>query len=77
MNSQDGFGIEVSFNEQFDMEDLPNIDIFITSEENSYGVLFADWRDGDVLHFDFDRVKVLLDLHLILFRKYLFHIYLF
>ena len=57
MNSQDGFGIEVSFNEQFDMEDLPNIDIFITSEENSYGVLFADWRDGDVLEFDFDRVK--------------------
>ena len=62
---QDGFSIKLSFDETFIMEYLPNIKIYITSEENSYGIIFADWRDGDVLEFGFDRVKGLdLQLHI-------------
>ena len=29
--------------------DLPRIEFFITSEENSYGVIKRDWRNGEVL----------------------------
>ena len=56
LDSQNGFGIEVSFSEEFTMDDLPNIEVILTSEQNSYGIIFADWRDGDVLIFNFDRV---------------------
>ena len=51
----------VKFNETFSMEDLPNIDIIVTSEENSDGIIFTDWKDGVALQFEFNRVKIRLE----------------
>ena len=42
--------IIVYFNDSIPEEDLPtSSDIFITSEKNSYGVVFSDWKNGKVM----------------------------
>ena len=42
--------IMIYFNDSISEEDLPTTsDIFITSEKNSYGVVFSDWMSGKVM----------------------------
>ena len=42
--------IIIYFNDSIPEEDLPtSSDIFITSEKNSYGVVFSDWMNGKVM----------------------------
>ena len=60
LDSNSGCDLRVIFNETFLVEDLPNIEVIITSEENSNGIVFADWRDGVALKLEFDGVKIFL-----------------
>ena len=58
LDSNSGCDLRVIFNETFSVEDLPNIEVIVTSEENSNGIVFTDWRDGVALKFEFDGVKI-------------------
>ena len=54
----DGYNtITLNFNESISYEDLPNVDIFLTSQKNSPGVLHYEWMDGDELHLQFPKVS--------------------
>ena len=46
--------IELEFND-FDMEYLPHINVYITSEENSDGILFHSWNDGQEKKLSLDK----------------------
>ena len=46
--------IELEFND-FDIEYLPHINLYITSEENSDGILFHSWNDGQEKKLSFDK----------------------
>ena len=41
--------IEIEFDKKFTQskKDLPTLQVYITSEENSYGILFNEWLDGE------------------------------
>ena len=41
--------IELKFNESYDVNELPNVNVYMTSENNSNGIIFFAWRDGKVL----------------------------
>ena len=54
--------ISVEFNDTYvSFEELPKIELFITSESNSDGVIFKEWMDGTELRFNFQKVR---NLHL-------------
>ena len=40
--------LEIEFDKKFikSKKDLPTLQVHITSEENSYGILFNEWLDG-------------------------------
>ena len=40
--------ITVKFNDSFKIKDLPEVQIFVTSDQNAYGILDAHWADGSV-----------------------------
>ena len=45
----------MSFSNSLPKNDTPtSIKTYFTSYENSYGVVFAEWLDGDVLSFDIE-----------------------
>ena len=46
--------IHIYFNETFIEDDLPSVNIFITSEKNSYGVVMNDWKNGKVTRTQID-----------------------
>ena len=47
--------IKVNFSNSLPKNDTPtSIKTYFTSYENSYGVVFAEWLDGDVLSFDIE-----------------------
>ena len=56
--TETGGYLMVKFNETFSMENLPNIEVIVTSEENSNGIIFSEWKDGVPLKFEFNRVKI-------------------
>ena len=35
-----------------DIHELPKMEFYFTSEQNSYGITFSDWRNGEVLKVD-------------------------
>ena len=39
--------MRVNFSQEIPAEDLPNTDVYFSSEKNSYGVTLYDWKDGD------------------------------
>ena len=46
--------IFIYFNESFLEEDLPSVNLFITSEINAYGVVLNDWKNGKVTRSQID-----------------------
>ena len=47
--------ITLNFSNSLPKKDIPtSIKTYFTSYENSYGVVFAEWLDGDVLSFDIE-----------------------
>ena len=50
------FDFKVEFNETIPENDLPDIEVFFTSVENAYGVIFKDWVDGIELKQEFKKV---------------------
>ena len=48
-NSQ---SILVKYNESIPIDNLPLLTIYFTSEKNAYGLIFAEWMDGEVLEFN-------------------------
>ena len=58
--------IHLSFNESMPKQDIPRrIEMFLTSEENSYGIISSQWNAGDVFHlnirpFEKSRYKIQL-----------------
>ena len=40
--------ITVTFNDLINIKDLPEVQIFVTSDQNAYGILDAHWADGSV-----------------------------
>ena len=54
----DGYNtITLSFNESISYDDLPDVDLFLTSEKNAPGVIHYEWMDGDELHLQFPKVS--------------------
>ena len=47
------FDFKVEFNQTIPENDLPDIEVFFTSVENAYGVIFKDWVDGIELKQEF------------------------
>ena len=53
-----GSGIEqVSLYFFTEIEQLPTVEVYLTSESNSPGVIFAEWGDGKPLEFIFEKVN--------------------
>ena len=54
----DGYNtITLSFNESIWYDDLPDVDLFLTSEKNAPGVIQYEWMDGDELYLQFPKVS--------------------
>ena len=49
--------IKIEFDKHFLDFQLPNIEVYVTSESNSNGVIFKEWMDGNELKFEFKRVR--------------------
>ena len=57
VHMNDGYNsITVNFNKSIPYDELPNVDIFLTSEKNSPGVLKYEWMDGNELHLKIPKV---------------------
>ena len=57
VHMDDGYNsITLAFNESIAHDELPDVDIFLTSEKNSPGVLKYEWMDGDELHLKIPKV---------------------
>ena len=50
------FSIYVKFDQSIPYEDLPDIEVFFTSEDNADGIIFKEWMEGIELSQDFDKV---------------------
>ena len=49
--------IFITFNEEIKSQDLPNVEMYLTSESNANGIISKDWLDGNELQFDFKKVS--------------------
>ena len=59
VNMDDGYNtIILSFNKSIPYDKLPDVDMFLTSEKNSLGILMYDWMDGKELHLTFPKVCI-------------------
>ena len=47
--------IQLVFNESISFEDLPDLDFYMTSEKNSYGIVYNEWMDGAEEKFSFEK----------------------
>ena len=57
VHMNDGYNqITLNFNKSIPYDELPDVDIFLTSEKNSLGVLKYEWMDGDELHLKIPKV---------------------
>ena len=53
-------GEALCFGDSISFEELPeNIHVYLTSNNNSDGVIFSTWIDGDELSFRFPKVKLI------------------
>ena len=50
------FAITVKFNRLISVKDLPDIEVFFTSVENAYGIIFREWIDGMEMKQEFKKV---------------------
>ena len=50
------FDISVNFNHSTPKRRLPDIEVFFTSVENMYGIIFKEWMDGIEMKQDFKKV---------------------
>ena len=50
------FNINVRFDQSISYEDLPNIEVFFTSDDNADGIIFKEWMEGIELTQEFDKV---------------------
>ena len=59
VNMDDGYNtIILNFNKSIPYDKLPDVDMFLTSEKNSLGILMYDWMDGKELHLTFPKVCI-------------------
>ena len=59
VHMNDGYNqITLYFNKSIPYDELPDVDIFLTSEKNSPGVLKYEWMDGDELHLKIPKVCI-------------------
>ena len=59
IHMDDGFiWIYLSFDTSIPFDELPDLDIFLTSEKNSPGVLKYEWMDGDEFHLKIPKVRM-------------------
>ena len=49
--------ISLNFHENIPDDDLPPISLFFTSAKNSYGIIFNEWKDGNVPWIILDKVS--------------------
>ena len=48
--------MEYNFNSSSTIDDLSFIDLYITSKQNSDGIMYNEWKDGNELSFKIDKV---------------------
>ena len=59
VHMDDGYNsITLNFNKYILFDELPDLDIFFTSEKNSPGVLKYEWMDGDEFHLKIPKVRM-------------------
>ena len=56
LGSHDHMALKIDFDESLEVNELPNVELYLTSEGNSHGVIFNEWMDGDDLKFVFHKV---------------------
>ena len=56
LGSHDHMALKIDFDESLGVNELPNVELYLTSEGNSHGVIFNEWMDGDDLKFVFHKV---------------------
>ena len=56
LGSHDHMALKIDFDESLNTNELPNVELYLTSEGNSHGVIFNEWMDGDDLKFVFHKV---------------------
>ena len=39
----------LSFSESLSLDDVPMPEIYLTSEDNAYGIIYGEWPDGEFL----------------------------
>ena len=44
--------MHINFKESLKIEDIPKVEIYLTSEPNSYGIIDLEWNQGDELGFE-------------------------
>ena len=52
------FTVYVRFNESIQSKELPDIEVFFTTEDNSDGIMFKEWIDGVELRQHFEKVTL-------------------
>ena len=48
----------VFFNQSIPWSDIPTLNTFITSEKNSYGIVFNDWKNGKAAKVEVDKIYI-------------------
>ena len=66
--------IFITFNEEIKSQDLPNVELYLTSESNANGIISKDWLDGNELQFDFEKVIVFVDTIMLQIKHEMFFI---
>ena len=49
--------LQVKFHDSITLDELPDIEVFVTSPANADGVIFKEWMEGNELRMDFERVN--------------------
>ena len=49
--------LQVKFNDSITLDELPDIEVFVTSPANADGVIFKEWMEGNELRMNFERVN--------------------
>ena len=49
--------LQVKFNDSIALDELPDIEVFVTSPANADGVIFKEWMEGNELRMNFERVN--------------------
>ena len=49
--------LQVKFHDSITFDELPDIEVFVTSPANADGVIFKEWMEGNELRMNFERVN--------------------